>query len=151
MADWLTYRNEKIGFELKYPKDWTNENRESVVLFSENGPVGNNFGFRATEKSIYGNPFWVSIYYIPNIKNIGELEYFDFAHKGDIVLYDGYDIIKIGDAQEEFFKVKEKSGSFVAYIKIKNQNYFEINYVDPKIDSLRDKTEQAISTFKFIK
>jgi hypothetical protein len=148
-SDWKIYRNEEFGFEMKYPRDWTNENRESVVLFSENGPIGNDFGFRATEKNIYGYPFSIHIFYIPNIKNVGELKYFDFAHKGEIISYD-YDIIKIGHAQEEFFKIKEKKGSFIAYIKINNQNYFEINYHDPKVDSLRSKTEQIISTFKFI-
>ncbi len=150
ISDWKTYSNEEFGFEIKYPEDWTNEDSKSVILFSENGPIGNRFGFRAVEKNIYGDPFWVSIYHIPNIKNVEELEYFDFVHSGDKVYYDNYDIVKIGPAREEFFKVKEKSGSFTAYIKIRNKNYFQISYHNPEIDSLYNETEQIISTFKFI-
>ncbi|MCK5122768.1 MAG: hypothetical protein KAQ87_01300 [Candidatus Pacebacteria bacterium] len=151
ISDWKTYRNEEFGFEIKYPEDWDNKNSESVILFSENGPVGSRFGFRATEKDIYESPFWVNVYCIPDIENIGELEYFDFAHSGDKVYHDGYDIIKIGHTQEEFFRIKNKTGSFVAYIKIRNRNYFQISYHDPGIDNLRDETEQLLSTFKFTK
>ena len=148
-SDWKVYRNEEYGFEVKYPKNWVNKNSESVRLFSEGGPIGNRSGFRAVEKTIYGNPFWVNIYYISNVKNIEELEYFDFVHSGDIVYYDDYDIIRIGPNQEKFFKIKEKFGSYIA-IKIKDENYFQISYQDPKIDSLRDKADQIVSTFKFI-
>ena len=150
ISNWETYRNEEFGFEVKYPEDWTNVNSESVILFSENGPIGSRFGFCATEKNVYGNPFWFSIYCIPNIKNIKELEYFDFAHSGDVVYYDDYSIVKVGH-EEGFFEIKEKSGHFIAYIKIRDDNYFQISYHDPEIDSLRSKTEQILSTFKFTK
>jgi len=39
--NWKTYRNEKYGFEVRYPKDWTIQELADSVSWSKSGPTQN--------------------------------------------------------------------------------------------------------------
>lgn len=141
------YRNERYGFELEYPEDWEINIREAVILFASNGPIGDSFGFMSPEKTIHNSPFWISVGVVENIQYTDAIAYFDFVHRGDVCVYDGYETVKLGANQNKFLKITEKSGSYIAYIKVKNGNYYEISFFNPKIDDLYQQAEEIVNTF----
>lgn len=56
-ADWKTYKNEKYGFEIKYPKDWTikEEVKNNIGLIKEKYRLDIFYPENITKADIYGN------------------------------------------------------------------------------------------------
>ena len=147
--NWEAYSNEKYGFAIKYPSDWVVEERTHGILFSEGGPAGDNIALRAPEKDIYNSDFLLEIYRISDIQETSVMDYFKFAHKGDPIDIKSSKVVTIGPNKEEFIKIEESTGGYIGYIKIINQNYYEISYFNPRVQSLDTDIGQILSTFRF--
>ena len=148
-SDWLTYRNEEYGFEFRYPEDWEFNESKSSRLFSEIGPIGDMYSFRSPDKNQNDLPFSLRAYVIPGVHDYNTMDYFNYAHEGDRVSYNVYELVNINN--NEFYKIVSiPSESFIAYIMIHNNIYYEISYFNTRIDDLNEDTEKIINTFRFI-
>ncbi len=126
MSSWKTYRNEKLGFEVKYPRDWTymeghmalkpsGQSKEIVdITFSAPGdvPGGGTWRILPREKSV------------ATLENIIQ----SFKKTGSVIKklkIDGYDVIysrQIGKQQVP----KGENGVFESFVIITSDKIFII-------------------------
>lgn len=152
-SDWKTYRNDKYGFELKMPQKWEASEKYNIMLFSENGPIGDLVNLFSSEKNIYGSPFGVRIYRIPNPEKKSLIDFFEYAHSGDRVPNPILEKVALGIDDLEFTLLYTESMSkdFFSkhFVKFINGNYFEIMYLNPGIIELNKQADEMLNTLKF--
>ena len=153
MADWKTYRNEEYGFELKMPQKWEASEKYNIMLFSENGPIGDLVNLFSSEKNIYGSPFGVRIYRIPNPEKKSLIDFFEYAHSGDRVPNPILEKVALGIDDLEFTLLYTESmpKDFFSkhFIKFVNGSYFEIMYFNPGVAQLNQQVDKILNTLKF--
>lgn len=159
-ADWKVYRNEEIGYEVKYPKDWYVkeeyrseckfedcleylyiENIEEKVIVAGEGPFTEN-----------GSYFKIVILKAENISSIEE-----WIEKGDIpdrVKQERLDFIitlEIGGIEIKAWKGTGSADGGIEFIK--DGRFYRIHYISgsqEQFDKDLDIFKQMLSTFRFI-
>jgi len=139
-SNWETYRNEEYGFLIKYPADWTFEEREDEE--------GKSFSFKTTKKDkmnvYYDNLFSI---FVKETAYTSIQKWFDDTYKdreSTMILYK--EIIAINDNKWLYVNDPINSGgcSGISINLIRNSKLYRvINYCDPDVPEI-------FSTFKFL-
>lgn len=108
-SDWKTYQNKELGFEFKYPKEWSVDNERS-----SQGTVVFNTRFDESRESIT---------FLKNTEKISSSEWFESnrqKHKGTILkeshlTIDGVDAMKLetGEFAQSFIVFSNEKNLFV--------------------------------------
>ena len=145
-SDWKTYRNEKYGFEIKYPEDWVTKpysilNTQSIEVASFSKP-------RSYESRVED----IIIFYFDNIKdlpnNSNGVDLLAYLNTREIVT----NVKKIFLANQDAFSFSESGlDSNYAILLEKGGKIYEIWFGYKGSETNLDKIEhQILSTFKFI-
>jgi uncharacterized protein YneF (UPF0154 family) len=147
--EYTTFRDKKLGFELKFPADYATQTYRSEHLFSEGGPAGDYFAVRLGLNK-YHDPYWLSVYIIDIASSTTTaMQYFGVAHAGDRVQVSETQEVKIGPDKEKFIEIKDKT-FFRSFITIKNGVYYEIYVHDSGVESVNNLAQEVLNTFRFI-
>jgi len=149
MNEFINFRDDKLGFELKFPVYCATDTYETEHLYSEGGPAGSYFGVRLGLNK-YHDPYWLSVFKIDSISAATTaIQYFDIAHAGDRVGVSETHDVEIGPNKEKFIEIKDKT-FFRSFITIKNGTYYEIYAHDSGIESVNNLAEEVLDTFRFV-
>jgi len=136
IADWKTYRNEKYGFELKYPEDWYVYDSEPNNIRLQPEPEEDQQGLMPGPAS---QAFQVLILKEVDLEILIAEDFQGISHKQSEVLIDG----------NKGIEVKQTEGAInpTPYIYLsKNNRTYKIEKNLGDIDTFN----QILSTFKFI-
>lgn len=144
ISDWKTYRNDKYGFEFKYPKDWIGGGGTEYDL----SKLGDNNILKATGTVFaigFGDKYSYSRFFSLSImtKNIDEAINFDWTSFGKRT---GEPVI-IGGVTGE----KLKGAFYGMQYVVKNGKTYFFNQPDAAEKTDWAKYDKVISTFKFTK
>ncbi len=140
ITDWKTYKNEELGFELKYPTDWR------VAEIKGGGAIGAGFGPKSkVEDTLFG------VIIVSEIPTLGTKGANYEITKVDTVSFGGYPAKKVYTKNlsvgKEWARLYiEKNGSIfsIGQPTLNNSNFpFENKY--------NNIINQILSTFKFTK
>ncbi|MDP1689537.1 MAG: PsbP-related protein [bacterium] len=150
VSNWKTYRNDKYGFEIKYPNDWTSVSKNKEII---------NFASPSTQiispEGDDSNSYDVSLDIKENIQHRSLKEFARILGDG---FYNGYKSEKqVMISGKEVLVYDDFGGqvglapSYIAFIKFNNNKIlvFSYNqYEDPRFEEERSKGIQILSTFK---
>lgn len=165
LKDWQTYRNEKYGFEMKYPSTWKQ--------CATGDTPGEKFILTGAEQKCSPGPYdkltdviGISAEYAifkkyPNIASLKKGLENAKASVDEMFIVDGVGLFEIGELKEVAFngmqglRVEQISptgydGSIGVYI-FHNQNLLRVTYAfNSTSNEMKNEGDQILSTFKFI-
>ncbi len=160
-ADWLTYRNEELGLEFKYPKEWKVTNSTS----KEETKINLQKYFNSVYQNQNINEICVMNFKASTDNNTStDLDFKDFIANGTIK-----SIIKIDNIESNYLKLNKKTsdeltfyegfGIFEDHISFSHNNtYYQLIRVRDRAEateeiqnSCSNTFKQILSTFKFLK
>lgn len=134
-ADWKTYRNEKYGYEVKYPNNWEGIETSLTTDYAS---------FTPEKKDMAQAGFWIRVY--ENSNKLSIKDWWDKVYvKGDAAYELKGAFLSEGQSGFPVIVYKEKNGLEFSYYVFSKDNYIYI-ILSPLAD---DKMNQTFSTFKF--
>lgn len=135
-SDWKTYKNDKYGYEVKYPNNWAG---------IETSPITNYASFTSEKRDMAQAGFWIRVF--KNSNKLSIKEWWDKEYiKGDAVYELKGAFLSEGKSEFPVIVFKEKNGLEFNYLVFSKDNYIYI-ILTPLAD---EQINQIFSTFKFI-
>lgn len=146
VSTWKTYRNEKYGFEVSYPREWIIEEIRDGVFVVSDKPISFSKG---SNPVILNRSYFVMNHYdFKNKKsNLREWILNDFG--GTMFIGPRFEIIKLGENEVTKFTAENNPG-FTHYFIFDRDAIFEFDDDEGRHPD-EDILKRILSTFRFLK
>ena len=152
VSDWQTYQDEEFGFEVKYPSNYIEKEKENYILWLDNkDTIENNKKWHEEHPSVPGpiNSDFISIKNYDNKNGLSLKEWFNNTLKNELrstVIEDYY----IGNTHALKTAIPSICSNYKIFISDQENIIIEIETCAADFDDKDNYFVKFLSTFKFI-